>query len=274
MIDLQLPKPLLDPTLWPKGDAIFSIYHLRYGGPFASRRAYAFMVPSHFWLHMQEPSLIAVIEEAFKSGGVEIISRMALDKSEQSEWRKVGATSFSVNSSLEIPTLLEWSREVFPQAYLEAGELHWIKELRDYESQLGPEAPSLDQLRFWPAFLRSRKMFFNETAAREWAWAQVLFSPQDDSRGFGASALLNPTMQITTEDRRMRAVWRVDGTITSREVTWEQAAVLDELRETSRTPVARLLRELGARRFPLEASAPFSEVIEQMTRDGLILLRE
>ncbi len=278
MIDLQLPRPLMNPVMWPRGEALSSIFHLAYGGPFSSRRARAFVVPEHFWLRDAAPSLISVIRAAFEklnaeAGGIEIVSRVALDRAEKDEWTRAGASHFRVDSSLRAPSLADWSREVFPLSVTEAGEVHWLRELRDYETQLGSVAPSLDALRFWPAFLRTRRVHFADTAAREWANAQALFSPQDDSRGAGTQALLNPTLQVVMDRKEMHAVWRIEGALSSRLLGWEQAAVLDEMRETPRVSLQHLIAELSSRKFSFTDHEPFAAVIERMIQAGMVLLR-
>jgi len=277
MIDLQLPRPLMTPSLWPRGEGVGSIFHLAYGGPFSALRTRSFAVPEHFWLREATPSLESVIRAAFSNrGDVEIVTRTPLEKAERTEWEKAGAKRFRVDPALRAPSLADWSREIFPLSFSEAGEVHWLRELRDYELQLGSVTPSLDALRFWPAFLRTRKVHFATTAAREWADAQALFSPQDDSRGEGPFALLNPTLQIVTDKKEMHAIWRIEGALSSRLVSWEQAAVLDEMRETPRLPLVQLVSEMESRKFSfgkLENHVPFGAVIKQMIHDGLILLR-
>jgi hypothetical protein len=257
MIDLQLPTPLLDPSLWQA------------------------VVPETFWIRegADEPSLVAVLRDT-RVDGSEMVSRMPLAPAEQAEWRKLGAVSFRVDPRLKVPTLLEWSREVFPRAHSAAGEVNWLREMREYETQLGEGTPSLDRLRFWPAFLRSRKLSFADTASVEWARVQALFSPQNDSRGTGSLALMNPTLQVATEDdsgiggaSKMLALWRVDGFFFEREMSWQHAAVIDELRETPRVPRSQLVAELSSRTFSLSEQTPFETIVTQMIQDGLILLR-
>lgn len=274
MIDLQLPHPLLEPTRWPAGEAMMSIFSLRLGGAFATRRGHTFVVPETFWSReaMDEPSLVAVLHDLRRSD-LEIVSQVELAREEQEAWRKAGASRFRVEPALSAPSLYEWSREVFPQAFIEAGEVMWMRELRDYEKQLDGGVPSMDRLRFWPAFLRSRKMAFAGTAAAEWAKAQALFSPQDDARGEGAFALMNPTLQVVTAQDRMLAFWRADGEFHSRDLNWQQAAIIDELRETPRLPRAILAQEMSSREFALEKRVPFDTVIVQLIQDGVILLR-
>jgi hypothetical protein len=274
MIDLQLPHPLLEPKLWPTGEAMMSIFSLGLGGAFIARRGKTFVVPETFWSleAVSEPSLVAILRD-LRGSDLEIVSRIELSSEEQEAWRVAGASRFRVDVDLHTPSLHEWSREVFPQAFIEAGEMTWMRELREYEMQLGGGVASLDRLRFWPAFLRSRKMVFASAAAVEWAKAQALFSPQDDTRGEGTFALMNPTLQVVTAQDRMLAFWRADGELHSHELDWQQAAIIDELRETPRLPRAALLQELSSREFTLKKRAPFDTVVADLIQDGVILLR-
>ena len=274
MIDLQLPRPLLDPHRWPSGDALMSIFSLKYGGAFLSRRGRSFVVPEAFWTNegRTELSFVAVLRET-RMEGAEIVSRQTLAGLEQIEWRELGAVSFRVDSRLQIPSLQEWSREVFPLSFTGAGEVTWFRELRDYEEQMGGGTPSLDRLRFWPSFLRARKRDFASTASVEWARTQALFSPQDDSRGSGACALMNPTLQVVTGLEQMLALWRVDGVFFEREISWAEAAVIDEMRETPRLPLSELFNELRSRKDSLPMTASFETVVNSMIEAGLILLR-
>ncbi len=274
MIDLQLPRPLLVPPKWPAGDAMMSIFSLQWGGAFAARRCTSFVAPDNFWAHEAEPSFVAVLNALPKSSDLEIISRVALSASEQDQWRQVGAKRFKVEAALRLPSLLEWSREVFPRAFAEAGEMAWLRELREYEAQLPMQTPSLSALRFLPAFLRSRKNAVAEVAGVEWARVQALFSPQDDRRSSGDIVYLNPTLQVIETRSGLHGIWRADGELSEAFLAWQEAAVIDELRETPRLPRAALLGELDSRSYSLPPTqSTFDAVIADLVGRGLLLMR-
>jgi hypothetical protein len=310
MLDMQLPRPLLDPSLWLSRtgrtdlikyeEILIGMDHLRYGGAFArlrkpsSAKRIRFSVPENFWSQIspKEQSLVALLQNEFQSlkadpkSGIEIefeiVSRRSLSGSELSEWKNLATRTgrtvhFKTWPDLTMPSLLDWSKEIFPETFAKAVEINWHRDLKEYEAQLKPSSPTMDALRFWPGFLMAKKQGLAELAGVEWARAQALFSPQDDTQeAAGETALLNPTLQIVTAPLKesLIAIWRVDDALASREITWEEAAIIDELRESPRTGLLQLKDEITAKRFPLKTKANFQSVIDLMIQAGLILRRQ
>jgi hypothetical protein len=240
VLDLQLPRPLLNPGQWPTGGVtLLALSHLKYGGPLSERRRnsrIAFAIPDLFWSVdiLNETSFIPVLQTEFEKcpGGLELVSKAELNARERGEWLELAMKAncplrFVSQPDLKTPTLLDWSKEIFPKSSQEAGDVQWFGELREYEMQLGisKTTASMDSLRFWPGFLKNRKLHFASVVATEWALAQALFSPQDDSQGFGETAVLNPTLEIVTDMRESQPAalgfWRVDGTLNSHTIEWE-----------------------------------------------------
>lgn len=279
MIDVQLPRPLMEPSAWPKAGLV-SIAQCPMGGPIdelwrrsAASGRLSIAVPDGFWgdVSSAQPSLAVVARERLRtlSCETEIVSRAPLSAFETTAWSEIAKCSFRVDRELVSPTLADWADETFPQARLEAGDLAWRRELQNYEREVGEGFISLDRLRFWPGFLKVKKQSFALTAANEWARAQALFSPQDDRQGRGPIGLLNPTLQIVDD----RAIWRVDGHLKTMTLKWQDAAAIDELRETPRLDLEQIKKELAAKRFPFAGSTDFARLIDELAAGGVILRR-
>lgn len=235
------------------------------------------LVPSDFWsgLVTKEPSWMELLEAYLRDRATEVVSSMPLPASERDAWLGFAKPlsielSFVTDTAAKAPTLLEVSKRIFPRALEAAGELVWRRELEAYMVQIDSDFVSLQELRFWPGFLRSRKHEFAALAHAEWTRSQVLNSPQDDSRGKGPVALLNPTLDVAGD----QAYWRVDGEFFEKKISWSEAAVIDELRETPRVLLEQLSYEVSRKPLPFKDRPDFAEVINGLTRDGLILRRE
>ena len=242
IVDLQIPRPLLDPEKWQRQSneknesPLVWISSLAMGSPMAQLQSdvlasgadLLISIPTDFFSSVirSEPSWSPLIETQLKSlisevphGKIETVSSEALSSTERAEWNDLitrsGLTAnirISALDGLRLPTLFDWSREVFPRTFLKLGELVWRKELRDYESQLAPTFASITQLRFWPGHLRQKNVDGAELANRELCFAEVLFSPQADRQGAGPNALLNPTLQVADA----LAIWRFNSQMQDR----------------------------------------------------------
>ncbi len=294
MIDLQLPEPLLHPGAWPtqSHDLLVSIAHVVMGGPIDAlwaraeklQKTLSIAIPANFWTSavMREPSLKVLVQSRFESLKMPaaLISREVLSRAEQDSWKKLWLDikqthklTFEVQKTLREVTLVDWSREVFPESFRDAGEIVWRREFQSYQNEIAAGFVSIDQLRFWPGFLRLKKLSFANTAAAEWSYAQALFSPQDDRQSAGPVALLNQTLQIFESEKTLNAIWRVDGQIKKRKLAWDEAAAIDELRESPRMTCLQLEAELQANSYPFKDVPDFGATLARLTDDGLILRR-
>lgn len=306
MLDLQLPRPLRKPDLWPtpglaihfEGDQgecglLLSLSHFRYGGAFAKLRTgplLAIAVQDNFWQGqaLATPSFIPLLQTEFEKAGatIELVSRAPLDSEERMKWSELGNKAqtkleFKTWPQLREPTLLEWSKELFPESFVALGELLWLHKLKKYDMQMMPSgsAPipaSIDTFRFWPGFLRTKKSEIADLAAFEWATAEALFSPQDETQmSSGDTVILNPTLQVVTDPKSsdLVAIWRLGHQLKNQQVTWQEAAVIDELRENPRLALQRLHSEISSKQFSLKATQNFNNVIDDMLTQGVILRR-
>lgn len=286
MTDLQLPRPLLSPSEWSRDDRILvSLDAVRYGGAFRDliqTREVAFAVAGDFWQTPGHESFRALASE-FPGKTIKLVSNERLSRDAVEAWRSFFKSDsqtqkdveFEVDPKLTLPTLHDWSLEVYPLSAKTAGELHWTRLIKNFERDLGLQGRTgLEALRLFPAFSRQQKVPFLDELAREAAYADSLFSPQDDKRGaFGTDVIQNPTLQIVTTASSLVGFWRVDGHMNRADLTWEEAAVIDELRDQSRLPLRELQHALNEKRFPLKNHSTFHLVIEEMIRRGLLLLR-
>lgn len=290
--DLQLPRPLLDPSVWlarATKNPILSAAHFSMGGPIdqlwdlgARAGRLRMAVPVHFWSVCAgaEPSLGAVARVHLESLSVpiEILGRGVISDSEKEAWLSAAHSSaplsFKVESNLREITPLDWSREVFPEGFRVAGEIVWRREFQAYEKEMAATFVSMDQLRFWPGYVKAKKLSFATLVASEWAHASALFSPQNDQQGAGEVALLNPTLQVSEGVEALTAVWRIDGKIKKRPLNWQEATVIDELRETPRIAFTQLETELAAKPLPFKESPDFKKILIALTTEGVILKRK
>lgn len=283
-------RVIIDSPFW---DQPFWIATLAMSGPMERSRQerlqsgnlLSISVPRDFFSKVieSEPSWSPLIETVLKASmssrtdtKLEIVCQCSLDLFERNKWEELvhraelgSRFEFKADASLKPPSLYDWSVEVFPKSFLKIGELVWRRELEDYQTQLAPTFASMNALRFWPGHLRRKA---NDTAALanyELSFAEATFSPQDDRQGSGPNALLNPTLQISNT----LAIWRLDSEVYERDIHWQEAAVIDELRENPRVSFASLESELESHAFPFNDRSAFQPVIERLVNDGLILRR-
>jgi hypothetical protein len=148
------------------------------------------------------------------------------------------------------PTLLSWAKTFFPETCQRLSELEMARHLGAYRADFEEvESRPWSGFRFFPGFLRKRGVTeAAETAAKENATREALFSPQDEeheARALGDGELcLNPTMQLVRNESTVTAYSRWDRELFSTDLVWSEALVVDELQEEAKIHESRLLRKL------------------------------
>lgn len=261
--DLRLPTPLLDPQAWPVGrELLISIFALGWGGPIEQRIRLADQItieaPTHFWNQAQS----IVLKDAFES-----LKRVRPN----TELKLVTETS----------SLKSWALALFPLTRSKLDEVSFQRKLEEFQKTLSPDFVSLETFGFFPGFLRQSKAPSSEvweTAAQEYAQAAVLFSPQKDQEGAGEFLIANPTVeipQVSPQSKRpLTAYARVGQQVRALHLSWEMAAIFDELREEGKVQRSKLLYELENKSFALHKTSSFASVIDQLVKDGFLQLRE
>lgn len=142
-----------------------------------------------------------------------------------------------------------------------------------------------ETLRRWPIFLKVSgidKADWLDISQFDWAQFSAQFHPaeeKNEQQGLGPQELkLNPTLQIVTHKNNMSVIYRArqnrGNLVQSRELAWYEAAIIDELQETSRVELTNLVNHLidvaSPQNQKLDRSTWLKHIAE-MSKSGLIL---
>jgi hypothetical protein len=261
-VDLRLPTPLLEPSLWPEGDdVVVSVFALTWGGPLFDR--------------MKSAKSLTITAPA------KVVASSNFDHVLSSALEEFPNAKLETESEAQVLSLSDWAYAVFPKTSKLLGEFSFRQALSAYEQSLKPDHATLDTLRYFPAFL-SRHAGVPKPApseaALELANVTALFSPQADTQGSGQFVIANPTLEIVTytsgDSDEMVAVARFNRELISKSLDWQEASVFDELRETPKTDERLLLAELEAKPFGLKSTRSFREVLSSLELQGFVLRRD
>ncbi len=263
--DLRLPQPLFKPNSWPMGDDLLvSASSLMWGGAFEKRlraaRTIQVEAPTQFWLE-PEASLV-------RSRALEFDAEV----------------SFTSAEPAQAPSLQDLAESLFKESFAKLPELTRRRLIDLYRRELNPKFESVSDLTYFSGFLkRSRELSIEsiDLAAYEWAKFSVFTSPQNDQRGAIESdptdVILNPTLEIPPAlDSRatsLLALYRIAGEVREVSVDWQQAVVIDELRENGRLQIENLIVELDSKKIALHKTSSFDLVVRGLIDSGVLLLR-
>lgn len=152
-----------------------------------------------------------------------------------------------------------------------------------------PEAmsSSWDGLRFFPGFVRRKERGVSpaaEWASLDWARFRALFSPQSERDAYRSlrpgEAALNPTLEVVSLQSSvmtpcLRAICRAGNSLCETELSWMEAAIVDEAYESPRFSVQRLVQELEGRfasgRHPFEPLGSFHDRVQGLVKKGVLI---
>lgn len=303
--DVSLPRPLLQPSArgfegsTRSSIAVLSLdLAMEMGGPyrrycegFSGASAFAWRVRANFW------SNDAIRLAAFRAEALRLLTwgqpvAWILDGEPSPDFTQLlgewGPDTFVDGKFVAASSLEDWSRELFPETTRLIGELKLRGWLDRYEAEM-PEAREFPWggLRYFAGFVRrSGELDTSESLAVEWARAQSLFSPQDEEHErltlVSDEVMLNPTLHFIRHERasgvagrRLLALYRSQGVVVTKTLTWQEAALADELAESSRSTKDRLLFDLeasyGAAPGGLEKIEPFRDTMDRLVRENVVL---
>ncbi len=290
VVDFLLPSPLRRPDLWPKPKFSNQAWLL----PLDLATVSGGALRAHLEEINERCEVFWVLSRVFLGSGVSHEIRLR----EADDWIKKNSRSKllagpgvspllavgSLGRELELvdsfsvspPGLFNWAKEIYPSVLTEIGELKLKSHLNDYEKAM-PEAGDFpwEGLRFFSGFLRQRRQnSLAAAAARDWAYLQALYSPQEERTIHGGQrVMLNPTLQIVKLDA-VELFFRVAGQVQTKTVDWIEGYLIDEVSEAPRTSIHQLLEHAENERSNLErtlgsvGSSAFSDALE-----GLIQLK-
>lgn len=283
MLDLRLPKPFMQPEKWSskRGPGVAALIDLRMmhfsGG--ALRRfllSAALEGPIAWYVGRMSNTDQAILGDAAKRGDItkaKVYSARDVNPWLASVFLTAGYDLEMIPSPHEIePSSYEWSVQVFPRTKNLVDDLTWRRWVHEYVRQRAAEVRCLDDLRMWPAFLKTIASDQTRTHLEmELARALVLYSPHDEEEVDSGRVALNPTLQIISTEK-MIALYRMGEELKEVELGWQEAAVIDELNEEPMISRAQLLAKLQQEHAntKLASPKPFEKILTEMKSSGLL----
>lgn len=276
MIDLRLPKPLMEPEAWSAGDepALFDLrFALTAGGPLetaiARRSAVAFTIGP---MNRIDQAIVADRARGLRPGATFFATADAdpwlLDRLRTGGHR---LEPLCREMEAKAPSSLDWAHEVFSRSRTSLDDLTWRRLIGDFVKARGEDVRSLDDLRLFPTLSKAKLPGpVHHDLERDLARALALFSPQKEASGLGL--IVNPTVQIVSNEK-MTAYFRSESKLRELDVDWQMAALIDELEESPRLGREALLQKVAAETAggPLPRSREFEDVLDALVREGLVL---
>ena len=174
------------------------------------------------------------------------------------------AVSFAVNEISSAETRLDsmartgreftadhWLKTLFPRFAEASGGEKRERLFSKYARQVtGAKISPWSELRYFAGFLKTQnEAFLAGLFARDHARFQALSSPQnesDEEKSLGPNeAMLNPTLYVVNDGQNLFAVFRYGAQVSELALEWREAAIIEELSESGRAPLAALADKLA-----------------------------